>query len=352
MRIYVDIAHPSYAHALRLFISEMRGRGHEFLISARDKDITLRLLDAWGIVYINRGKGAGSLMGKFSYLIGVIYKLLPVVRDFHPDLVLSYSSYHAALTGKILGVPVITFEDTELVPLMHSVNRKLSALMVTPASYGLDLGPNHVRFEGYKELASLYPSRFKPLLLPDFMEKPYIILRFVSWQAWHDRGHSGIEEKTRHIIAEKLSEFGRVYILSEGPLSPGLSRYGYKGDIALVHSVLAGASLFFGESASMAAEAAVLGVPAIYIDNRGRGYTRELEDVHSLIYNFGENEDGVNQALNKAIALLGDPELSEKWQRKRMEMLKDKVDLTAWMVDLAEGFAEGKISGNYLPKKI
>jgi uncharacterized protein len=340
MRIYTDIAHPSYAHALRLFISEMKGRGHEVLVSARDKDITLKLLDSWGIDYVNRGKGAGSLLGKFSYLIGVIYKLLPVVRDFRPDLVVSYSSYHAALTGKILGVPVITFEDTELVPQMHRVNRMLSALMVTPSCFEIDLGPNHVRFEGYKELASLYPTRFKPLPLPGSLEKPYIILRFVSWKAWHDKGHPGVGEKMKHIIAERLSVFGRVYILSEDPLSPGLSRYGYKGDCTLVHSMLAGASLFFGESASMASEAAMLGVPAIYIDNKGRGYTRELEGVHSLIYNFGEDEESVNKALNKAITLLGDPDLSEKWQKKRMEMLRGKIDLTGWMVELAERFPE------------
>lgn len=342
MRIYIDIAHPSYAHALRLFISEMKGRGHEILVSARDKDITLKLLDAWEIDYINRGKGAGSLLGKYSYLIGVIYKLLPVVRNFRPDLVVSYSSYHAALTGKILGVPVITFEDTELVPLMHRVNRMLSALMVTPACYEIDLGPGHVRFEGYKELASLYPSRFKPLPLPVSVEKPYIILRFVSWKAWHDKGHPGIGEKMKHIIAEKLSEFGRVYVLSEDPLSGGLSRYGYNGDCTLVHSMLAGASLFFGESASMTAEAAMLGVPAVYIDNEGRGYTRELEKVHSLIYNFGEDDESVNQALNKAITLLGDPELYENWQVKRMKMLNGKIDLTAWMVELAEGFLQQK----------
>jgi hypothetical protein len=58
------------------------------------------------------------------------------------------------------------------------------------------------------------------------------------------------------------------------------------------HSVPGGASLLFGESSSMAAEAAVLGVPAIFIDNSGRGYTRELEREHGLIFNFSEDDPG------------------------------------------------------------
>jgi uncharacterized protein len=179
MRIYVDIAHPSYAHALRLFISEMRGRGHEILVSARDKDITLRLLDAWGIDVYQQGEGRPVLLlGKYSYLIGVIYKLLPVVRDFRPDLVMSYSSYHAALTGKILGVPVITFEDTELVPLMHSVNRKLSALMVTPASYGAGSGsPIMSAMKAIRSWPAYIPHGSNPCRCLSSVEKPYVILQ-------------------------------------------------------------------------------------------------------------------------------------------------------------------------------
>jgi hypothetical protein len=46
--------------------------------------------------------------------------------------------------------------------------------------------------------------------------------------------------------------------------------------------------------------------------------------------------------LNKAVTLLGDPDLAEKWQIKRMKMLNGKIDLTAWMVELAEGFLQQK----------
>lgn len=105
------------------------------------------------------------------------------------------------------------------------------------------------------------------------------------------------------------------------------------------HSVLAGASLLFGENASMAAEAAMLGVPAIFIDNTGRGYTRELEKKHGLIFNFYEDDSDVERALDKACGLLGRGDLREEWLRKRDEMLTGKVDLTSWMIGLAEYFS-------------
>jgi uncharacterized protein len=343
MRVYIDIAHPAYAHALHPFIKDMQKRGHFVLVSARDKDITHCLLNSWNIEFIDRGKGARSLAGKLTDLARTVYRLLPTVKKFNPDLVLSFSSYHAAIIGKLLGKPVITFEDTEHVPLLHTINKALSTLMVTPACFEMDMGKKHIRFDGYKELASLHPSRFKPEPLPGFLEKPYIILRFVSWRAWHDRRHPGMSEKMKHYIAECLSKFGRVYISSEEALSPGLFRYRFEGDCRQMHSILAGATMFFGESASMAAEAAVLGVPALFIDNTGRGYTRELENKYSLMYTFGEDEESVQLALDKAIGLLGMPDLLDTWQKRREKMLAGKVDLTSWMTDLAEATVKNNI---------
>lgn len=343
MHIYIDIGHPAYAHALRFFIEEMKERGHEVLVTARDKEITHCLLRAWGIPFIDRGTGSSaasslSLAEKVRDLLRVVVWLLPVVRKFRPDVVISYSSYHAALTGRLLGCPVLTFEDTENVPLLHMVNRILSSRMITPVCFEKDFGSKHIRFDGYKELASLHPSRFRPLPLPGTVEKPYVVLRFVSWRAWHDRGHQGITEKMKHLIAERLSDFARVYISSEDGLSPGLSRYGLMCDCETVHSVLAGARLFFGESASMAAEAAVLGTPAIYIDNDGRGYTRDLEREHHLMFGYGEDEDDIYRALEKATGLLQNPDLEEEWQRRRINMLKGKIDVTSWMVETAENY--------------
>lgn len=361
MRIYTDITHPACAHALRFFIGEMESRGHEVLISARDKDITHCLLKAWGTGFIDRGRGSSAggalppqqqsipgrlliLSDKVLGLAASVKKLFPLVKKFGPDIVVSWSSYHAALIGRLLGKPVITFEDTENVPLLHTVNRFLSTIMVTPSCFERDLGPRHIRFKGYKELASLHPSRFD-LQGELLLEQPYILLRFVSGGAYHDIGRMGLSEKMKHVIAERLSVLCRVYISSEDEPAPGLYRYRLPVECHMMHRVIAGASLLFGESASMAAEAAVLGVPAIFIDNAGRGYTRELEREYGLMFSFGEDEESVLRAVEKARTLLRTEGLQAEWQKKRMKMLREKIDVTAWMADLAEDISRGNIPG-------
>ncbi len=251
-----------------------------------------------------------------------------------------FAGYHAALIGRLPGKPVFTFEDTEDVPFLHTVNRALSTRMITPACFEKDFGRKHIRFDGYKELASLYPSRFQPLPLPDSFSGPYTLVRFVSWMAYHDRGHPGIGEEMKLRIVERLLESGNVYISSEKPLSPQLEPYRLAVDCELGHSVLAGARLLFGESASMAAEAAMLGVPAIFIDNTGRGYTRELEEKHGLVFYFSEDDSDVERALDKAAWLLGRDDLHKEWLKKRDTMLAGKVDLTSWMVEMVEAECE------------
>ena len=54
---------------------------------------------------------------------------------------------------------------------------------------------------------------------------------------------------------------------------------------------MAQASVYVGESATMAAESAVLGVPAVFVSTRGTWYTAQLERDYKLIQNVDNMED-------------------------------------------------------------
>ena len=339
VNIYLDISHPAYAHALMPFMRVMQAKNHRLLISARDKDLTQSLLKHNGFEYINRGKGRRSLAGKIYDCLVQLKRLYPVIRQFKPDIVVSYSSYIAALLGKLLGKPVLTFEDTEKVSLLHLCNRALSSYMITPACFESDFGVKHLRFAGYKELAALHPSSFNvsSAAIPGGQ---YFVLRFVSWQAWHDRGHRGVSPEKKKDIVNLLSKHGKVYISSENPMHEHRTEQQLPVPPERMHDLIAGASLFFGESASMAAEAAVLGVPAIYIDNTGRGYTRELEQKFGLVSNFGEADAEVSKAIQKAEMLITRPGLKQEMMKKRQIMLDEKIDVTAFMVWFVGNYPE------------
>ena len=49
MRVLIDLNHPAHAHLFRHVFRGLVARGHECRVTARDKDVTLRLLAAWGI---------------------------------------------------------------------------------------------------------------------------------------------------------------------------------------------------------------------------------------------------------------------------------------------------------------
>ena len=77
--------------------------------------------------------------------------------------------------------------------------------------------------------------------------------------------------------------YSKYFRLSELPSD--LEPYRIHIPIQRMHDVQAAAALFVGESATMASESVVLGTPAIYIDEVGRGYTDE-EARHSLLWMF------------------------------------------------------------------
>ena len=59
------------------FIKIMINNGHDYLITARDKDVTLKLLNYYEITYSNRDTGQTNLLGKILYLFKadyIIYK--------------------------------------------------------------------------------------------------------------------------------------------------------------------------------------------------------------------------------------------------------------------------------------
>jgi len=83
-----------------------------------------------------------------------------------------------------------------------------------------------------------------------------------------------------------------------------------------------------------------LGTHSIYCDFAGRGYTDEEEEKYGLVFNFKLDEDSIKSSLEKAVELLEVNNLKSIGRNKRDELLKDKIDVTAFMVDFIENYPE------------
>ena len=113
----------------------------------------------------------------------------------------------------------------------------------------------------------------------------------------------------------------------------------------IIGHVLAHATLVFGESATMVSEAAMLGIPGIYIDNTGRLYTRDLQERYGLCWCYTESAVDQKRAITKAVELLSrEPEaLAQQMHEALRKLLHDKIDCTGFLTYFIEGYpATGK----------
>ncbi|MFH1943958.1 MAG: DUF354 domain-containing protein, partial [bacterium] len=65
MNILFDIGHPAHVHLFRHFIQYLKEQGHTIVVASRDKDITVQLLDAYGIDHVclsRMKKGAPAML--------------------------------------------------------------------------------------------------------------------------------------------------------------------------------------------------------------------------------------------------------------------------------------------------
>ena len=68
----------------------------------------------------------------------------------------------------------------------------------------------------------------------------------------------------------------------------------------------------------------------------GRGYTDEQEEVYGSVFKFRESREDCQRSIEKGIGILTTPDVKVRWQEKRAKLLKDKIDVTQWLVDFVE----------------
>ncbi len=335
MRILIDILHPAHVHFFRNFHHEMRARGHEILISARRKEIATELLDAYALPYTPISTQRSGALGLAIEMVWRSLRLIRLARSFRADVLTGIMGPSIAVTGRVLGVPAVVFYDTEFATQSNRFVYPLAHSVCTPDCYQGEVLGRHVTYAGYHELAYLHPRRFQPdpARLASFgvrSDEPYSVVRFVSWEAVHDRRERGLTADEKRKLVSLLEHYGRVLISSEGRLPDDLDDRRITGPIEDIHHLLAHACLVVGESATMSSEAAVLGVPAIYIATTGRGYTDDQEKRYGLVRHF--TEERIEAALDAIRGAFEDERLPETMARARAELLNEKVDVTAWMV--------------------
>ena len=353
MNILIQLSHPAHFHLYKNVAQNFMRDGHKVFILIMTKDILEDLLKQSGLPYYNILKEAHR-KSKFGMLWDMLvrdWRILRFVKKHKIDL-LTGSTVEVAQVGWLTRKYRVNTgeDDMNVVPLFPKMAGPFMGTILSPRvcnNYSLE--PYSVKYESYHELAYLHPNHFqadKNVVEKYFSaDTPFFILRFSSLNAYHDAGIQGINTEIAQHLIDILKPHGRIYITSERELEPQFEPYRIKINTLDMHHVMAFSTLYIGDSQTMAAEAAVLGVPFVrFNDFVGRiGYLNELEEVYQLGFGIKASEEGAADKMYKVVEeILSMPNLKEKWESRRQKMLSEKIDYAQFLTWFIEEYPESQ----------
>lgn len=346
MKILFHLGHPAHFHLFKNTIEILSSHNHDILIVIKKKDVLEELLNESKYKYINI-LPSGRKNSMIGIAIGQLiqdFKLFIASKKHKPNLLIG-TSVAISHVSKMLNIPSINVneDDAKVIPLYSHLAYPVSTSILSPQSCkNASWQSKTINYNGYHELAYLHPNYFNPnkkIVEKYFsLEKPYFILRFAQLSAHHDKGINGINSEIASKLIFLLKPHGNIYITSERELESEFEQYRLNIDPIDIHHVMAFAKMYIGDSQTMAAEAAVIGTPAIrFNDFVGKlGYLEELEHKYGLTYGIKTSEP--EKLFQKISELLTKSNLKEEWQQRRQKMLQDKIDVTAFMVWFIENY--------------
>lgn len=367
MNILVQLSHPAHFHLYKNAVKNWHEHGNNVYVLIKTKDILEELLQNSKIPYYNI-LSVAHRKNKLGILWDVFvrdWKILNFSRKHKIDL-LTGSTPEVAHVSKLLGLySVNTGEDDMcVVPAFAKATGPFMQTLLSPiVCDNTPLEKHSVHYPSYHELAYLHPNHFTAdkAIVDGYginTDKPYSILRFSSLNAHHDNGIQGINTQIAQRLIDILSPHGQIYITSERELEPQFEPYRIRINPLDMHHVMVFASLYIGDSQTMAAEAGVLGTPFVrFNDFVGRiGYLRELEDTYQLGYGIHAtplNEDSpirltnghvqpsgteaLYQAVETLVSMPADVRKSV-YAERRERMLSEKIDYAKYLTWFIENY--------------
>ncbi len=354
MKVLFMISHPAHFHMFRYTIDNLQQHGHEVVSVIRPKDVLEQLcIDANLPFYkvTDRPKKWG-MIGLGISLVEKIFDVLKITRKEKPDLLVG-SDGVLAYVGKICNIPSFEFfeDDYSVIKLYAKMFFPLYSKVVCP--YVCDAGKwnyKKIGYSGYQKLTYLHPKYFTPdkNIVEKYFpvnESPYFIIRFAKLTAHHDVGVKGFTQEIAQKVIDKLKVYGRVFITSETTLPKEFEQYRLRINPLDIHHLLAFASLYIGDSQSMAVEASMLGTPCLrfndFVGEKKISVLEELDHVYHLTK--GIHSSDASMLYDKIDEILALPSAQEVYQERRLRMLNDKIDVTKYWTWFLENYPQSAV---------
>jgi uncharacterized protein len=340
MKLLLDLVHPAHLLFFHHAIAALKQDGAEVAIASRDKDVLVPVLDGLGHAHEVLTRARDGVAGLAGELALRDWRLWRMARAFRPDVMASCGGVSISHVGKLLGIPSLSFYDTEHAALQNRLALPFITEWHVPESWtGLEAPNRTFRFPGARHWAYLHPDHF----VPDAGRakaagwepgRDNFLVRIVAWKANHDIGRAGLTVDELRSVAGFLARRGRVHISSEGPLPDEFEPYRYRGGVLDFHHLLAHCRLCFGESITVASESVTVGVPAVVQIDKSYGYIREQAEA-GLIAHVRRGEASPVAAIEASLAR--DP---EDYAARARAFVSAKGDVNRYIADAIRAAAE------------
>ena len=342
MEIAFFINTPAQAHFFKNIIRTLEKKGHQVKILARNYGETLYLLNVFSIPYFVY---ADIPKSKYEKILLLPYHILSAhhyLKKSDIGLVVG-SGIYSLLTSFLLKKPNIQFIDAISANTELNLIKRFADAIITPSNFTVDIGEKHIKINSFKELSYLHPNYYKAdktvLNLMNINEgDPFALLRFNAFDSTHDFGLRGFSSKERRIWVNELKKYGKVFISSEAFIPEDLSEHTLRIPKEKIHDVLYYSTILIADTGTMVTEAALLGTPAICHHPKAKaiGNFIELEQRYGLIFSIKNPKELIEKATHFFIQ----KDVKKEWGVKRERLIKEKVDITRFMVWFIEHFPE------------
>ena len=149
MRIFIGINHPAHVHLFRNVIHELIDRGHSIVIGARDKEVTLKLLEAYNLNYELISAMSSTSNSLVEEAVARVRVSRNIFRKYKPDLAISMMEPTIPIASKLSNIPHIALTDTEHAKLANILTHPFTEAVLTPSCFSHSLGKKQIRYNGY-----------------------------------------------------------------------------------------------------------------------------------------------------------------------------------------------------------
>lgn len=338
--MWLDVLTPKQAYLASCIAEHAKKLGHKVMVTARDFDFTLGVLERNRVPAMVVGRyGGGTLLGKLTADVDREAKLADIVAKERPDVLICYPSPAAVRVAFGLGVRILVISDSPHSGYASRLTIPLADVLVHSAfipsdkfrAYVLNRFTRIVTYKGVDEVAWIRGLKPSPSVLEELELEPfnYVVVRPEESMAAYYRWKG---MRLAKLAADICSKVKVVF----------LPRYGSQADELLMlskcdRSRLAilqppgthGPSLEYYAAAvvtgggTMAREAALLGVPGLNLFPEPLDVDEALRRLGFPLYHVPNLRDAL-VLLNKIIK---DPEEWRVDTSDVLQMLESPVEV-------------------------